>query len=168
MSFSNPNPAMPFCKAKRHQDGLSRNSFLNHNKVQEPSRAPKSRPHPRETKIKSAPQSRETKIKSAPESKETKSRAHQNQTRPNSRAVSSGWGSLLIVLNYGSLLGAHQNQKRPNSRAVSSGWGSLLIVLYYGSLLGLGLGLGFGLGLDLDMVYRINFELAKTVEWFGG
>ena len=27
---------------------------------------------------------------------------------------------------------------------------------------------GFGLGLGLDMVYRINFELAKTVEWFGG
>eukprot|EP00116_Pleurobrachia_bachei_P017024 sb/3477286/ len=55
----------------------------NHNKVQEPPRAPKSGPHPRETKIMSAPQSRETKIKSAsrikrdqiksvPESKETK------------------------------------------------------------------------------------------------
>eukprot|EP00116_Pleurobrachia_bachei_P006605 sb/3466867/ len=29
-----------------------------------------------------------------------------------------------------------------------------------------GLGLGFGLG--LEMVYRINFELAKTVEWFDG
>eukprot|EP00116_Pleurobrachia_bachei_P018726 sb/3478988/ len=33
---------------------------------------------------------------------------------------------------------------------------------------GLGLGLGFRLGLGLDMVYPINFELAKTVEWFGG
>ena len=32
----------------------------------------------------------------------------------------------------------------------------------------LGLGLGFGLGLGLDMVYRINFELAKAVEWFDG
>ena len=33
---------------------------------------------------------------------------------------------------------------------------------------GLGLGLGFGLGLGLDISYQINFELAKTVEWFGG
>ena len=33
---------------------------------------------------------------------------------------------------------------------------------------GLGLGLGFVLGLGLDMVYQIKFELAKTVEWFGG
>ena len=33
---------------------------------------------------------------------------------------------------------------------------------------GLGLGLGFGLGLGLDIPYQINFESAKTVEWFGG
>ena len=34
--------------------------------------------------------------------------------------------------------------------------------------MGLGLGLGFGLGLGLDISYQINFDLAKTVEWFGG
>ena len=28
--------------------------------------------------------------------------------------------------------------------------------------------LGLGLGLGLDIPYQINFELAKTVEWFGG
>eukprot|EP00116_Pleurobrachia_bachei_P013492 sb/3473754/ len=36
----------------------------NHNKVQEPPRAPKSGPNSRETKIKSAPESKETKFKS--------------------------------------------------------------------------------------------------------
>eukprot|EP00116_Pleurobrachia_bachei_P012999 sb/3473261/ len=42
----------------------SSSRIVNHNKVQEPPRAPKSEPHPRETKIKSAPESKETKFKS--------------------------------------------------------------------------------------------------------
>ena len=70
--------------------------IVNHNKVQEHPRAPKSGPHPRETipesgpgqretTSQSAPDQKETEFKSAPHQEDTTSRAHQIKERSPSR-----------------------------------------------------------------------------------